>query len=189
MKENARLKSDLLRLKYINKFLKGAEILDIGSSEGNLHLLLKKANPKKTFFTLDNKKGDYIVNLDKPKAVKHKFDTIIAGEVIEHLESPIKFIRYCKSLLKKNGRLVITTPNSIGLQYILNPAWCVYYPDYRGHSHAFTIDMIKRICEDENMRVIHADYINAFWVNNPLQYISLIIRKLRPDLIVVAEKN
>lgn len=185
---DVRYKSDKLRFKHINPFLKGKEILDIGSTEGFLHNLLKKSNPQKKFKTLDNSgKADFNIDLDNPKSLNEKFDTIIAGEIIEHLESPIKLIRYCKSLLKKQGRLIITTPNAAGLQYLINPEWCVYYKDYRGHTQAFTLPMLKRILEDEGFKIISANYINAFWINNPLQYLSAIIKRLRPDLIVVAD--
>lgn len=40
-----------------------------------------------------------------------KFDLLIAVEVIEHVPRPGEFIRACASLLKKHGRLVLTTPN------------------------------------------------------------------------------
>jgi 2-polyprenyl-3-methyl-5-hydroxy-6-metoxy-1,4-benzoquinol methylase len=183
-----RYKSDLLRYRYINPFLKGKDILDIGSSEGYLHSLFVKTNMEKRIFTLDSdKNADFVTDLDKPKSIKKKFDTILAGEIIEHLESPIKFVRYCKSLLKKNGRIIITTPNAIGLQYLVDESWCVYYKKYRGHTQAFTADMLKRILSDEGFKIIKTDYINAFWIRNPLQIISAILKKLRPDLMIVAD--
>jgi len=186
--QEKRVKSDKLRFSKINPWIVGKEVLNVGSCEGFLHKLLKKENSKKNLYSLDFENADFRINLDSPKKINKKFNTVIAGETIEHLESPIKFIRYCKSLLKKKGRLIITTPNAIGLQYIKNPSWCVYYKDYRGHSQAFTIDMLKRICEDEKLKVIHAEYVNAFWIKNPLEYFSLIIKRLRPDLLIVAEK-
>jgi 2-polyprenyl-3-methyl-5-hydroxy-6-metoxy-1,4-benzoquinol methylase len=39
------------------------------------------------------------------------FDTIVAGEIIEHLENPTKFLRACRRVIKHDGRLLITTPN------------------------------------------------------------------------------
>ena len=39
------------------------------------------------------------------------FDLITAIEVIEHLESPIRFLRQCRELLAPEGTLLITTPN------------------------------------------------------------------------------
>jgi 2-polyprenyl-3-methyl-5-hydroxy-6-metoxy-1,4-benzoquinol methylase len=188
--EDLRYKSDKLRFNYINNWLKGKEILDIGSTEGNIHSMLVKSNPNLRFYTLDSEKGaDFVMNLDKPKRIKRKFDTIIAGEIIEHLESPIQFIRYCKSILKRNGRIILTTPNAIGLQYLKNESWCVYYKNYRGHTQAFTIEMLKRIFSDEKFSLVNTDYINAFWISNPLQIIPHFIKKLRTDLLIVADKD
>jgi 2-polyprenyl-3-methyl-5-hydroxy-6-metoxy-1,4-benzoquinol methylase len=186
--KDPRIKSDNLRFRYINPQLKGKEILDIGSQEGYLHNLLIKANPDKKIYSLDSSgSANYKIDLDNPKKLPKKFDTIIAGEIIEHLESPINFIKYCKSQLKPNGRIILTTPNAIGLQYLRNQDWCVYYKDYRGHTQTFTLPMLKRIFQDQGFNIIKADYINAFWINNPMQFISLLIKKLRPDLFVVAD--
>ena len=185
---DVRFKSDKLRFSRISKQVKGKEILDIGSTEGFVHQLLQKAHPDKKFYTLDaSGKADFKVDLDNPGRISKKFDTIIAGEVIEHLASPLKFVSYCASLLKKGGRLIITTPNATGLQYLLDPSWCVYYKDYRGHTQTFTIEMLRRMCQDSRLQVTHTEYINAFWITNPLQYLSFFIRRLRPDLLIVAE--
>jgi 2-polyprenyl-3-methyl-5-hydroxy-6-metoxy-1,4-benzoquinol methylase len=40
-----------------------------------------------------------------------KFDVIVAGEVIEHLENPGAFLRNLREHLAPGGHLVITTPN------------------------------------------------------------------------------
>ena len=186
--KDVRLKSDWLRFKYINKHLKGNEILDIGSSEGNIHRLLVDNNKNRKFYTLDLKNADFNIDLEKPKRINKKFDTLIAGEIIEHLSNPSHFIKYCCSLLKKNGRLILTTPNASGLQYLINPGWCVNYKDYSGHKQTFTIEMIKRLFVEAKLNVNYADYINAFWIRNPLEYVSLFIKRLRPDLIVLGDK-
>lgn len=39
------------------------------------------------------------------------FDTIVASEIIEHLENPRNFMRECFATLKAGGTLVISTPN------------------------------------------------------------------------------
>ena len=41
-----------------------------------------------------------------------KFDAIVAGELIEHLENPGLFLRGCRSRLTAGGRLVLSTPNA-----------------------------------------------------------------------------
>jgi 2-polyprenyl-3-methyl-5-hydroxy-6-metoxy-1,4-benzoquinol methylase len=40
-----------------------------------------------------------------------RFDTIIAGEIIEHLDDPIQFLTACYQILKPGGRLILSTPN------------------------------------------------------------------------------
>ncbi len=188
--KDGRLKSDIIRFKAISKYVKGEEVLDIGSSEGNVHAMLVSQFPNKKFFTLDNSgKCDFKMDLDSPKKINKKFDTIIAGEIIEHLRSPISFIEFCQSTLKKSGRLILTTPNATGLQYFLNPSWCVFYEDYRGHTQTFTLPMLRRISQDAGLKVIHEEHLNAFWLRNPLQYLSALIPRLRPDLLIVLEKN
>jgi len=40
-----------------------------------------------------------------------RYDTILAGEIIEHLDSPQAFLEGCYAILNPGGRLVISTPN------------------------------------------------------------------------------
>ncbi|MBT3408378.1 methyltransferase domain-containing protein [Candidatus Woesearchaeota archaeon] len=42
---------------------------------------------------------------------KNSVETIIAGELIEHLENPILFLKKCYQILKKDGTLILSTPN------------------------------------------------------------------------------
>ncbi|WP_434049447.1 class I SAM-dependent methyltransferase [Marinobacter salarius] len=39
------------------------------------------------------------------------FDVVLAGELIEHLEVPVDFLRDCYRSLKPGGRIVLSTPN------------------------------------------------------------------------------
>ncbi len=96
------------------------DILEIGCGYGYLTYALKKQghNPigidisEKSIKFAKNNFGNYfqlsdINDLDKNK----KFDWIIATEVIEHLENPIQFLKNCTAHLKKNGAILLTTPN------------------------------------------------------------------------------
>lgn len=43
------------------------------------------------------------------------FDVVLAGDIIEHLSNPGKMLDGIKKRLKPNGRLIVSTPNSMGL--------------------------------------------------------------------------
>lgn len=45
-----------------------------------------------------------------------RFDTIFAGELIEHLANPGRFLECSARMLKPNGRLLLTTPNPFSVE-------------------------------------------------------------------------
>lgn len=51
-----------------------------------------------------------------------RFDTVVAGEVIEHLANPGLFLERVKAHLKPGGRVVLSTPVPFGLLHLLY-AW------------------------------------------------------------------
>lgn len=42
----------------------------------------------------------------------NSFENVIAGDVIEHLENPSHFLREINKVLKKGGRLILSTPHA-----------------------------------------------------------------------------
>jgi SAM-dependent methyltransferase len=186
---NQRYKSDLKRFRRIIPWIRGNTILDMGSKEGYVHKLLKDYYPEKNFLTLDISNSDFNINLNQPKKLSTKFDTIIAGEIIEHLDNPTNFLKFCYNHLNKGGFLILTTPNSIGIQYLRNPSWCVHRGDFDSHINSFTLPMLEVLIKRTNFFIEHTEYINAFWKNkNPLQLIPVIIPRLKTDILIVAKK-
>lgn len=94
-------------------------ILDLAAGSGAMALRLSDLGFKVTA-------TDYVVENFRPREIEFKaadlntefskyftnnFDSIIASEIIEHLENPRNFIRECSNLLKPGGRILLTTPN------------------------------------------------------------------------------
>lgn len=52
-------------------------------------------------------------------SLPQRFDTIVAGEVIEHLENPGLFLARAKEHLAENGRIILTTPYPFALVNVL----------------------------------------------------------------------
>lgn len=100
-------------------------VLDIGSGDGTLINFLQSKFPQHIYYGCDiskeaiktnekEKPSIYWKRVDFNKPVpfdKNFFDIIIAGEIIEHLYNTDNFFKEVHSILKKNGVLLLTTPN------------------------------------------------------------------------------
>lgn len=50
---------------------------------------------------------------------RDEFDVVFAGELIEHLYNPGRFLSSARAALKKDGLLILTTPNAYNLSTFL----------------------------------------------------------------------
>ncbi len=136
----------MTRNDHILKLVVGPDILDIGCSDHSLridspywlHGQLRKKFPSVAGVDLNDENIQKMrelgfENLTAASAedfsLKAKFDTIVAGELIEHLSNPGLFFRRCMEHLKSGGRLVISTPYVFGLlnvfyAYLKYPKTC-----------------------------------------------------------------
>lgn len=101
--------------------LKGAKLLDVGSSSGNFLRLAKKAgflvegvelNPRTAKTAQSAGFSIFVGTLDQAHFPENSFDIVHAGDVIEHVPDPRAFIKECKRVLKTGGAFIITTPNA-----------------------------------------------------------------------------
>jgi SAM-dependent methyltransferase len=115
--------SDKKRLKKLAKLSYG-RVLDIGCNDNPNIFLRNPIGLDLSDFNRQNA-GNYddIIVGDCNKVSKYFpkrfFDTIIAGELIEHLENPAGFLKQCKKILKDDGQLLVTTPNPYNLSTIV----------------------------------------------------------------------
>ena len=97
--------------------IKNEKVLDCGAGKGSFARKLIKKNAKVYACDIDSrifklkipfKRSDF--NNKVPFNTSF-FDKIVSIEVIEHLENPAIFIKELNRVLRKNGQLVLTTPN------------------------------------------------------------------------------
>lgn len=100
------------RLKKMARLAFG-RILDIGFAaqpnpylRGEVYGLDRDAAPVPT-----NYKKAIVGDAMDLVSLHERFDTIIAGELIEHLDHPVGFLTACYQTLNPGGRLVLSTPN------------------------------------------------------------------------------
>ena len=90
----------------------GAKLLSFGTRKVfGIDIFLGAIKHAEEFFS--NKKSTFLVgdiqNMKK-KFSSGQFDKVISFEGIEHLKNPEKFLLEAKRVLKKDGRLIISTP-------------------------------------------------------------------------------
>src|SRR3989304_9182858 len=100
---------------------KRGKLLDLGAGEGALTKRLLEMgfdvescdfNPGR--FKIAKKCAKVDLNEPLPYA-NETFDFVMCVEVIEHLRNPWLIVSECKRVLKRNGTLVITTPNILSV--------------------------------------------------------------------------
>lgn len=180
------------RFKLILEATSG-ETLHLGShsSEGNDNLQdrLNQLGKGKIYSCDFYGNPDYKVNLNSAFwNINKKFDTIIAGEILEHVRNPIHFLMNCNKLLKSGGKLILTTPNATSLSYLINPTWCVGNIIDPGHISCFTSGMLDLLLQLSGFKEIKIIYLNSYSKNPITKIIVYFIPRLRGGLIAIAKK-
>ncbi len=92
------------------------KILDVGYSVGGIHSKFLGRFGAKNIYGVDIETEKNTAHYKKSTAEKipfraGTFDSVFAGELIEHVESPARFLKEAARVLKRDGITIITTPN------------------------------------------------------------------------------
>jgi glycosyltransferase involved in cell wall biosynthesis/SAM-dependent methyltransferase len=119
------------RIHWMCGQVRGPRILDIGCSQGIVSLLLGRAGHEVTGIDLDAKvvaearaylsteplevqsRVQFVHGDAAELPVEESFDTVVLGEILEHLEDPGWLIDVAAGQLAPGGRLVVTVPFGI----------------------------------------------------------------------------
>lgn len=103
------------------------------------------------------------------------FDVMTAWHVLEHLSNPRGALKESHRILKKNGILVLETPNTESLAFrIFEKNW--FHLDIPRHLSFYSPRTIKKILNEAGFRVIKIDY---FSLGFPLSLFSSFSNSLR----------
>lgn len=93
----------------------------------------------------------------KKKSNKSKFNYVIFSHVVEHLKNPIFVLKKIRQLLKKDGVLLIETPNFDSAAYrLFNNKFRLL--DDPTHISLFTLDSMTRALRDNGFNIEKIDF-------------------------------
>ncbi len=134
------------RFPVIEPYIRGKSVMDLGCVDSRkarhdaearfeykanlLHKKIAEIAPETLGVDIDpegvsvlNSKGYNVVVADvETMNLGRQFDTIVAGELIEHLENPGKWLRNMHQHLKPGGVIIVSTPNP----FYAGSAWKIW---------------------------------------------------------------
>ncbi len=157
------------------------KILDVGCGVGDTLILLKEFGWETFGIDIDEeavaaakKRGVDHVRVgfyqDISSYPDHYFDAVRLYHVIEHLDDPIRCLRLIKKKLKKDGQLIIGTPNVDSfLARIFGPYW--YNLDAPRHLVLFSPHTLQQAVMKSGFSVTRVEYCSAGGLLGSIQYV------------------
>jgi len=171
---------DFLLQKEIWKNLKGcAKVLDIGCGNGRFLMTAPKNVQAEGIEIIESEikkcleKGLKVKKVDIEKSApfkKESFDGISMSHIIEHLNNSQEVLKKIKSIMKKNGKLMILTPN-------FSACYKKFYDDPT-HKRPFTKQSLFRILYDAGFSDIKIKN-DFFHANNSVFSIFVFFPKFK----------
>jgi len=125
-----------------------ARMKSLGWEAVGVELDEKAANVAKTQFDVDV----FIGTLEAAGFADESFDAITLSHVIEHVGDPIELLCRCRNLLRKGGRVVVTTPNADSMGHR------IFREHWRGlevprHLMVFSLRTLKRLASEAGLSI------------------------------------
>ena len=175
------------------KYVRGSQVLDVGCAGAPdagsfywLHGQLRKKFQHVVGIDINERHIEQIramgfretyVCCAESFSLAQRFDTIVAGELVEHLSNPGLFLERCKEHLAVNGRVIITTPNPFSLSSILYaifkfPRTCANSE----HTCWFCPRTFQELAGRVGFRTIHWELIEDYRIDEPALLYSAFVR-------------
>lgn len=90
-----------------------------------------------------------------------RFDRIVIGDVIEHVNDPVKLLEYARRHLRLNGEILVTTPN---------PFWVLFWAEsMRGGTYIANADHVRWVSPTMALELARRAQLklSAYWLYQP----------------------
>ncbi len=93
------------------------------------------------------------------------FDTIVAGEFIEHIDCHISFFKKCHTFLRKDGLLVLTTPTPYYYKTIFGNIFLLKGRSLiKDHVSIYIPRILNNIAEGSGFKVVSVGAATRFYI-------------------------
>lgn len=181
------------KAKLIAPYIKG-DAADLGSEDVNwdesLHNNIEKLGKKMLRVDFYGN-PDVKANLNERSPFPNeRFDTILASEIIEHLDNPLYFLKECKRILKPNGTIILTTPNAISFSEWQGALSQRHHKKvYTEHLYNWHKVNMENLIERAGLKVKEFRYISLYWNRNYLlRLLAWYFPMFSPTLFFVLKK-
>lgn len=169
-------------------------ILDVGCGPGGFFSQHKKKAKEKIGVDFAKSQINYArtimpqikwVCADVEKAKLPKADFVVFSEVLEHLPKGTKIFEGIRKVLKKNGKLILTTPNYSSFWPFFEKLWDVVSPvKYEEqHINPQTPNTLKNLVESSGFRLVELKTLFLF-----TPFAALLSNKLAMKLTSIEQK-
>lgn len=165
----------------IKKYFLGKNVLELGCADGGMTKLI--LDDFESITVIDG--SEYAINRLKKQTnsnkintiigyfeevqLNEKFDTIIMGHILEHVDDPVYILNKFKVYLKENGNIIITVPNANSFHRIagvkmglLKSIYELNETDKRiGHKRVYDFLKIKNDIENSGLKIVKRD---GYWL-------------------------
>jgi len=158
-----------------------SRVLDIGAGSGHFSRQILQVGHDVTaldikaeeFKTIEipfikhnlNESGDIPVEAES-------FGVCVCVEIVEHIENYYDFVRKCHKVLKRDGMLIITTPNILNLtsrmNFLLTGFYSMFGPQYEVLENGKYFRPQAHISPVSYWQIRHALYVNGFKISGVL---------------------
>jgi 2-polyprenyl-3-methyl-5-hydroxy-6-metoxy-1,4-benzoquinol methylase len=178
------------RQRIMARLVHGGSILDVGcAQQPNTYLRGERVvGLDKSDMDIQSPYTEHIIGdvTDVDNLLRgRQFDTVLMGELIEHLERPYDVLRSLRNYIADKGTLILSTPNPLGIPVVVAEYLRMRRYFYsRHHAFYFSPRWAWRLLERTGFQVVRTigcgARIGPLWLPAPLSLSYIIVYVATP---------